>query len=312
MRVKVLGRYNQKHGATLGNFFMDDSDYTAMIRSAKESGFEFTSKLEVPDDISKKFRMIYIPKEDYDMFATNPELRTSQVGDKFWYGEKGKGSSVESTGDKLYSYGTVILQRLEDGTIIGNKTKYSHTTTIHQSRTKVSNADVFVDHVPRGTTDLREYLATENPLSQFCCSVCAKEGHRHCAPKRTLEHGGMEERMSWMRNHYKKYHPKLFAKQVKKGVTTRKANRKNEIVKVSVPWYNKPLFGVLNPTNPYPDYNTYQIKFTILNIAGTKRYVETRNIDAYSETHARNTLHDFYSNSKPRILSIKKIAEHKV
>ena len=84
-------------------------------------------------------------------------------------------------------------------------------------------------------------------ISQFCCTQPHADGCRHCAPKALLAEGKLDERMSWMRRHYRKYHPKLFSKQVKKGVASRKAKRQNELVKVTVPWYKKPLLGVLNP-----------------------------------------------------------------
>lgn len=66
-------------------------------------------------------------------------ISTSKVGDAFHKGLIAKGSSVTSTGDKLYSYGTVILQRLPNGRIVGNITKYSPTTSRHQSQTGVHN-----------------------------------------------------------------------------------------------------------------------------------------------------------------------------
>lgn len=49
------------------------------------------------------------------------------------------------------------------------------------------------------------------PLEKFCCSVCGK-----CAPKKYLEHGQFSSRMRWLREHYKKEHPRKF-KQWGKG-----------------------------------------------------------------------------------------------
>ena len=82
---------------------------------------------------------------------------TRSVGEAFWKGKAAKGSSVHSSGDKLFSYGTVILQRLGNGRTIGNITKYSTTTSKHQSQTSVRRATKTVSGVPRGTTDLRPY-----------------------------------------------------------------------------------------------------------------------------------------------------------
>lgn len=77
--------------------------------------------------------------------------------DAFWKGKKCTGSSTHSTGDKLFSYGTVILQRLPDGKTIGNITKYSNTTSKHQSQGRVHSADMLVDAVRRGVIDLIHY-----------------------------------------------------------------------------------------------------------------------------------------------------------
>ena len=85
-------------------------------------------------------------------------VSTSEAGRAFWEGKKAKGSSVESTGNKLYSYATVILQRLPSGEVIGNDTKYSNTTSKHQSQVRVMSADIIVHNVPRGEDDLRKYM----------------------------------------------------------------------------------------------------------------------------------------------------------
>lgn len=83
---------------------------------------------------------------------------TREVGDAFWQGRKLSGSSVHSTGDKLYSYNTVILQRLPDGRVIGNHTKYSVTTSKHQSQVGVSRASLKATNVPMGADDLEPYI----------------------------------------------------------------------------------------------------------------------------------------------------------
>jgi len=77
----------------------------------------------------------------------------------FRKGKSGKGSSTSSTGDKLFSYGTVILQRLPNGQTIGNTTKYSATTSKHQSQAGMNTADLLAVGVPRGTADLTPYIA---------------------------------------------------------------------------------------------------------------------------------------------------------
>lgn len=83
---------------------------------------------------------------------------TPDVGRAFWSGRAASANRVHSSGDKLFSYGTVLLQRLSNGQTIGNVTKYSATTSKHQSQVGASMATKKVSGVPRGTTDLRPYL----------------------------------------------------------------------------------------------------------------------------------------------------------
>ncbi len=78
--------------------------------------------------------------------------------EQFKKGKPCKSKSVTSTGDKLFSYSTIICQRLEDGTTIGNITKYSPTTSHHQSEVGVSYCTYVVGNVPINTKDLIKYL----------------------------------------------------------------------------------------------------------------------------------------------------------
>ena len=59
-----------------------------------------------------------------------------------------------------------------------------------------------------------------NPISQFKCSICGAE-----APKNLLRtgpvRGQFQKRMSWLRNHRKKFHYSSFRRSVRKGVATR-------------------------------------------------------------------------------------------
>lgn len=78
---------------------------------------------------------------------------------KFLCGERrGKASALSISGDVLYSYATAIAQHI-DGRVIINVTRYSPTTSRHQSklRREIPHA-VTVENVPRGAPDLRPYL----------------------------------------------------------------------------------------------------------------------------------------------------------
>ena len=80
----------------------------------------------------------------------------SEVAQRFWDNSpktaKGRSLSYDGKG-KLFSYGTVILQRVGNY-VLGNGTSYSHTTSTHQSIAKVYNADLILYNVPIGRWDL--------------------------------------------------------------------------------------------------------------------------------------------------------------
>jgi hypothetical protein len=77
----------------------------------------------------------------------------------FIYGDtKGKASSITIEGDKLYSYNTVIAQRI-NGAIVINKTKYSMSTTTCQNVLLREMSDArTVEDVRMGAQDLERYL----------------------------------------------------------------------------------------------------------------------------------------------------------
>ncbi len=73
--------------------------------------------------------------------------------------------SISDNGDRLYSYGTVIAQKLQNGAIVLNDTKYSMTTSHHQSHIRYA-VSVYAKtlkiyhtdkNVPRGTYDITRY-----------------------------------------------------------------------------------------------------------------------------------------------------------
>lgn len=69
--------------------------------------------------------------------------------------KKGRGAlQVSPDGRRAHSYGTCLLDVLPDGRTIGNDTKYSATTSHHQSKVGVRACDVVVTDVPQGTSDL--------------------------------------------------------------------------------------------------------------------------------------------------------------
>jgi hypothetical protein len=57
------------------------------------------------------------------------------------------------------------------------------------------------------------------PYKTFGCSICGKQ-----APTQLRKHGTFAERMTWLREHRKKYHSTAFKRSIKKGLATRKGN----------------------------------------------------------------------------------------
>jgi len=55
------------------------------------------------------------------------------------------------------------------------------------------------------------------PLKTFGCSLCGTQ-----APTKLRAHGKFKERMDWLRNHYKEYHPDEYAKMMRKIKRTRR------------------------------------------------------------------------------------------
>lgn len=57
-----------------------------------------------------------------------------------------------------------------------------------------------------------------SPLKSYGCAKCGKQ-----APTKLRADGKFEERFQWLRRHYKKNHPVLFKRSIRKGVATRKS-----------------------------------------------------------------------------------------
>lgn len=94
-------------------------------------------------------------------------MKNSEVAQSFAFNNvnEAKALNLEYTNNKLYSYSTVIAQRLNDGRVILNDTKYSCTTSRHQyylryylSKVYSENEIIKVNNVPRGTYDLERYI----------------------------------------------------------------------------------------------------------------------------------------------------------
>jgi hypothetical protein len=91
-------------------------------------------------------------------------MNNQSVINAFVCGKSAKSSNgnLKSFGNRLVSYYTTIAQRLDNGTIVLNRTKYSVSTSKIQTWTKVAfyghRNVVEVTNVPLGTTDLQRYM----------------------------------------------------------------------------------------------------------------------------------------------------------
>jgi len=84
-------------------------------------------------------------------------VRNKEVVALFLKGRAGHSLNVHSNGEKLWSYNTVIAQRI-DGVVVGNATKYSSTTSHQMSPLKPYVEQWTTKRVPRGTQDLTDYI----------------------------------------------------------------------------------------------------------------------------------------------------------
>lgn len=91
-------------------------------------------------------------------------MNNQSVINAFVCGKSAKSSNgnLKSFGNRLVSYYTTIAQRLDNGTIVLNRTKYSVSTSKIQTWTKGAFHDnrnvAEVTDVPFGATDLARYI----------------------------------------------------------------------------------------------------------------------------------------------------------
>lgn len=87
-------------------------------------------------------------------------MRNKEVAYAFTCRRPATGSNLMSTGDRLYSYNTCIAQYDDDNTLYVNLTKYSGTTSRHQTYLKWhlrNNTFKEVFNVPRGIHNIKPY-----------------------------------------------------------------------------------------------------------------------------------------------------------
>ena len=77
------------------------------------------------------------------------------IVDAFYEHKTAENTNMRSTGDKLYSYSTVIAQHINNK-VIKNITKYSRSTGKQQSY--ISKFDYIAEKVPINTQSLIEYI----------------------------------------------------------------------------------------------------------------------------------------------------------
>lgn len=87
-------------------------------------------------------------------------MKNKEVVEIFLSEEAAIGSNLYSTGDKLFSYRTCIAEWY-GGYLIVNTTRYSNTTSRHQSYFKHISNIIRVDNVPINTQELHSFLEGE-------------------------------------------------------------------------------------------------------------------------------------------------------
>ena len=88
-------------------------------------------------------------------------MNNKSVINAFVNGKNGRSSNgnLRTDGTKLFNYGTCIAQKLENGTILLNKTKYSVSTSKIQTwAAYIIPNGIDVHNVPMGAKSLIQYL----------------------------------------------------------------------------------------------------------------------------------------------------------
>ena len=104
-----------------------------------------------------------IDKRQYCHTTFNPStnMTNQEVINAFALGQTGRSSTgnLYSTGDRLVNYVTCIAQRLQDGSIVVNSTKYSPTTSKLQTYTRWT-IKIYkeVVNVPINTLDIGRFV----------------------------------------------------------------------------------------------------------------------------------------------------------
>jgi hypothetical protein len=83
-----------------------------------------------------------------------------------WTGTGKSNLRIEGGGADVWSYRTRIVETLPGGRTVGNVTKYSATTSRHQSKARVWSCDIFVTDIPEGTYSLAEYANDPKHVTQ--------------------------------------------------------------------------------------------------------------------------------------------------
>lgn len=86
-------------------------------------------------------------------------MRNEEIVQEFLVRNTAFTNNLTSTGDKLFSYQTVIAQWI-NGTLVINPTKYSSTTSRHLGYVKrlyKGNLTYACPKIPRGTINLKDY-----------------------------------------------------------------------------------------------------------------------------------------------------------
>lgn len=86
-------------------------------------------------------------------------LSNSNVINAFVMGRSAKNRNLYTDGKVLINYSTAIAQRLSNGNVVYNATKYSITTSKIQSWTRSAiGRCIVVEGVPMGAKDLIRYI----------------------------------------------------------------------------------------------------------------------------------------------------------
>lgn len=206
-RVKMLGRLRTKFSGKLEEFYVSRKVYNTIVKSAKEAGWNFISKLKVPKDVHSRYSMIHIvPISDLAEYIKSEEGKM-----KDYIPDAPDNTDLGSRGNPLID----ILYNKEDQAELG--------ITIDGKSCKLVKDYYHCRVKPKGYFDPRSFRAVK-PRKGVVVTIGCKKGN-WSPSKQHCKIGTEAQRIM--------YHKRLYAEE-----SLNETSRDLEVIKKSIGDYD--------------------------------------------------------------------------